>query len=86
MIEKINAPISVVTTYNHKKRTVVPAIVKWDGETYKIEHVGFHHMYRRGRTLIHSFSVSSKDTFFKITLNTESLGWKLEEISDGLPG
>ncbi len=85
MIQKIKAPITVISIFNHQKRSVIPAVLKWDGKIYKIKKVGFHHSFRQGRTLFHTFSVSSNDTFFKIVLNTDTLFWELEEISDGLP-
>jgi hypothetical protein len=44
-----------------------------------------HHTFRSGRTLFHVFSVASKSLFFRLVLNTDTLFWRLEEISDGLP-
>ena len=85
MIQKIHAPITVISTYNHQKRRHVPIIVKWDGKTYKIKEVGYHHRYRKGKVLYHVYSISSDELFFRVVLNTESLNWTLEEISDGLP-
>ena len=84
MIQKIKAPITVITIFNHQKRQVTPVLVKWDGKTYKIKNVGFQHTFRQGRTLYHVFSVTSEDLFFKIVLNTDNLHWELEELSDGL--
>lgn len=84
MIQKIKSPLSVITTFDHKKRVVNPNIIKWDGKIYKIKKVGLHHTYKKGRTLFHAFSVNSDQLFFKIILNTETLFWELEEISDGL--
>ena len=88
MIQKIKAPISVITAFNHKNILSVPVIINWDGKTYKVKKVGFHHKYKIGNTLYHSYSVTCssknhKSTFFKIILNTASLSWELEEISDG---
>ena len=53
--------------------------------TYPIVKVGLHHTFRQGRTLYHVFSVTSKTLLFRLVLNTETLNWRLEEISDGLP-
>lgn len=82
MIQKISAPISVITTYNHRTRQTKPAKVKWDGREYQIEKIGLHHTYREGRTLYHVFSASAKDLFFKLILDTDTLHWRLEEIAD----
>jgi hypothetical protein len=86
MIEKISVPISVDLVFDSKKRSVFPRFVKWEGRVYDILEVGFHHSYRQGRTLYHVFSVASKTLFFRLVLNTDTLYWKLEEISDNLPG
>jgi hypothetical protein len=44
-----------------------------------------HHTFKSGRILFHVFSVASKSLFFRLVLNTDTLFWRLEEISDGLP-
>lgn len=85
MLEKISAPVSVGLLFDHKMRKCVPKWVKWEGKLYKIEKIGFHHTYREGRVLYHVFSVASKTLFFRLVLNTETLIWRLEELSDGLP-
>jgi hypothetical protein len=83
MIQKLSLPISVTLNYDHKKRTVVPLQVLFEGQPYKIIKIGFHHVYREGRTLYHVFSVASETMFFRLVLNTDDLHWTLEEISDG---
>ena len=85
MLEKINTPISVTVSYDSKRRKVTPKIVVWNGRSYSIVKVGLHHTFRQGRILYHVFSVASKTLFFRLVLNTETLHWRLEEISDGLP-
>mgnify|MGYP001606999327 CR=1 FL=1 len=85
MIQKISAPISVTCTFDSKLRRVFPEIVVWGGRSYPIKKVGLHHTYREGRTLYHVFSVQSLTLFFRLVLNTDSLFWTLEEISDGEP-
>jgi len=84
MIEKLLAPVSVGIVYDHRKRKVIPKWVLWEGKVYPIEKVGLHHTFRQGRTLYHVFSVSTKTLFFRLVLDTDSLHWRLEEISDGL--
>ncbi len=85
MIEKISTPVSVSLNFDHKKRRVYPKFLIWEGKIYSVEKIGLHHTYRVGRTLFHVFSVASKSLFFRLVLNTETLHWRLEEISDGLP-
>lgn len=61
----------------------IPKYVIWKGRNYIISKIGLHHTFRGGRTLYHIFSVVSDTLFFKLRLNTDSLIWKLTEISDG---
>lgn len=82
---KINEPTSVSFTFDSGKRSVKPKALVWNGRLYAVKKVGFHHKFRKGRTLYHVFSVASKNLFFRLVLDTENLHWKLEEISDGLP-
>lgn len=84
MIQKISEFVSVGFTYDCKKRELMPRWVVWNGKLYPVVKLGFYHTYRSGRTLFHVFSVASKAVFFRLVLNTESLDWKVEEISDGL--
>jgi hypothetical protein len=61
-----------------------PKWVKWKDRIHKIEKVGLHHSFREGRVLYHIFSVSTKTLCMKLRLDTETLNWKLLEISDGI--
>lgn len=86
MIQKISVPISVSFTFDSERRSIHPRALVWNGRLYGVKKVGLHHKFKKGRTLFHVFSVASKSMFFRIVLNTDNLHWRLEEISDGLPG
>jgi hypothetical protein len=85
MITKVDSSVSVSLIFDSKTKRVTPKALVWNGRTYPIVRIGLHHTYRQGRTLYHVFSVAGKTLFFRLVLNSESLHWKLEEISDGLP-
>jgi len=85
MLEKFSIPVSVSLTFDSTTRKVVPKAIVWNGRIYKIIKIGLHHTYRAGRTLFHVFSVASDTLFFRLVLDTETLHWRLEEISDGMP-
>jgi hypothetical protein len=85
MMEKIAIPVSVGLVFDHTLRMVVPKWLKWNGRVHPITKVGLHHTFREGRVLYHVFSVASPTLFFRLVLNSETLGWRLEEVSDGLP-
>ena len=84
MTEQINEKVSVVTVYNREKKTVLPWRLKWQGRVYTISTLGYHHTQRVGRVLHHIFSVATGSMFFRLNLDTETLSWTLEEVSDGL--
>lgn len=83
MIQKINLPVSVVSIFDHKKQLSYPLKILFEGKTHPLVKLGYHHTSREGRVLYHIFSVVSPSLFFRLKLNTESLSWSLEEISDG---
>ena len=61
-----------------------PKWVKWKNRIHKIEKVGLHYQYREGKVLYHIFSVSTKTLCMKLCFDTETLGWRLMETSDGI--
>ena len=61
-----------------------PRWVKWKNRVYKIGKVGFHHTCYKGKILYHVFSVASENLFMRLVFNTESLGWRLEELENGI--
>jgi len=86
MITKIDIPVSVTLSFDSDKRKIFPKWVIWNGRLYPVVKIGLHHTFRRGSTLFHVFSVASKNLFFRLVFNTETLHWRLEEIADSLPG
>lgn len=85
MLQKISTPVSVTLSFDHKLSKVAPKWVVWNNRSYPILQIGLHHTYREGRVLYHVFSVVSRNMFLRLILDTETLHWRLEEISDGLP-
>lgn len=85
MIQKISVPVSVDLFFDHHLRRVLPRQLVWEGQPYLITKIGLHHTYREGRTLYHVFSVATKEMFFRLVLDSDTLFWRLEEVADGLP-
>jgi hypothetical protein len=81
MNTQINESVSVDLLSNALTGKVYPWVISWRGRRYTITKVGLHHRIRDGRDLIHVFSVTDGVTFFKLQLNTETLGWQLMEVS-----
>lgn len=85
MIQRLSESVSVISSYNHKTSEVKPVSISWSGRIYPVLKVGLRHTYREGITRYHVFSVVSNNLFFRLILDTETLHWKLSEVSDGLP-
>ncbi len=84
MISKLDESVSVSLAFDGVKKTIAPKVLIWKGRFYLIRKVGLHHKFRQGRTLFHVFSVASRTSFFRLVLNTDTLHWKLEGVSDNL--
>ena len=84
MIERIDEKVAVITSYNPSLGRVMPRRMEWRGKTYLITKLGYHHATRDGRRMYHIFAVTDGTTDFRLKLDTETLHWTLEEVSDGL--
>jgi len=62
----------------------IPKYVIWKGRSHNITQIGLHHVYREGKTLYHIFSVTSGTLFMRLKFDTDTLGWILEEVEDGI--
>lgn len=82
MSEKIGDRISVNLVYDHFTNTAIPKHIRWKQKVYTITKMGLHYPIHQGRTLIHMFSVTDDHHCFLLSFNTESLSWRLEEISE----
>ena len=82
MSEAINESVSVNLFSNHVNGKANPTGFFWKGRSYNIAQIGLHHTFREGRSLIHVFSATDGNTFFKLQMNTETLLWKLLEIAE----
>jgi hypothetical protein len=81
MTEIIREQISVKLISDHIKKKVYPEKIFWRGRVYQVKQIGLHHITRIGKTLKHIFSVVTDGAFFKLSFDTETLFWTLEEIN-----
>lgn len=80
MSERVHESVSVDLLSNHLKGKAYPWMLYWRGQRYRIKQIGLHHTVKKGSVLFHIFSVTDGVTFFKLRLDTETLGWKLLEV------
>lgn len=76
MNQRIDEKVNVVLANS------LPLSIHWRNRDYKITKVGLWHNMYEGKTLMHVFSVLSRDLFLKLKLDTKHLEWTLLEISD----
>lgn len=62
----------------------IPKYILWKGRSHTVTQIGLHHFYRKGKTLYHIFSVIAGTLFMRLKLDTDSLNWHLEEISENI--
>ena len=62
----------------------IPKYVIWKGRSHNITQIGLHHLYRKGKTLYHIFSVVAGTIFMRLKFDTDVLSWTLEESEDGI--
>lgn len=53
----------------------------WRTRAYRVSKTGLHHTFYEGSTLVHIFSLTDGNSFFKLHFNTDTLRWKLLEIA-----
>jgi len=82
MRQKIDTLVSVMMDFNHYQKKIKPIQIQWNNRDFKIEKVGMHYQFFKGKKLFHVFLVTSGGMFFKLVLNTENLFWKLSEVED----
>lgn len=76
--------ISVITVYDHTKAKAFPWRLKWRGRIYTVTKIGYHHTRESGSALYHIFSVSAGNLYFRLSLNTTTLFWTLEDTMDSM--
>ena len=82
MNEPINERVEVLAHFTRVGPKAMPVRVKWNGRLYKVEKLGYYHRFRRGREMIHSFSVIAEAMYLKLELNADTMVWHLMEIYD----
>lgn len=81
MLETIQEKVSVLFVYNREKRLTLPWRVRWQGRVYTLTKLGYHHKVRQGATLLHIFSGTYGSVAFRLSFDTDTLTWMLEEVS-----
>lgn len=84
MLENVDEKVSVIATCEPITLRLIPAKIRWRGRVYDVSEIGFRHPVRDGRQMHHVFEVTDGSLAFRLKLDTESLQWTLEKVTDGL--
>lgn len=84
MNEPIHEKVSVVSLYDRMKGIVRPYKMRWQGRVYRLIKLAYYHKVRQGRTVIHVFHMTDGAMDFRLSCNSDTLHWTLEEVCDGL--
>ena len=84
MMQQIDEEVSVAMIFSAKKRRKTPWVVEWKNKRYLIKELGLPYYYKAGDRLFHIFEVLTQNGLhMKLKLDTLSLIWTLEAVSDG---
>ena len=83
MHAKINERVKILSLYNPESGKTTPCRMKWREQIHRISKVTYYHTERTGRNLLHIFHLTDGNLDFRVILDSETLSWTLEEISDG---
>ncbi|MCA9308555.1 MAG: hypothetical protein R3B92_03515 [Patescibacteria group bacterium] len=82
MLNKINDQIEVLMDFTYGYPT--PIYFTWKNKNINIENLDFYHTSYEGDALYHHFAVSTKTESYKLTFNSKTLVWRLNEVyTDG---
>ena len=83
MHAKINERVKILSIYDPVSGKTTPYRMKWRDQVHRIKQVTYYHPERMGREILHIFHLTDGNLDFKVVLNSETLSWMLEEVSDG---
>lgn len=84
MITKVHEKVRVIAVFFEDGRPPSPLRMRWAKNDYELGPVDFTHTTKDGHFFVWHFSLCDKaeSMFFKLTLQSETLVWTLEEYED----
>lgn len=70
-------PVSVLAKFD--KGIIQPVIVRWRGRRYWVQKLNIHHTARKGRDLLHYFTVTTEVGDCTLSYSQDDLRWTLLE-------
>jgi hypothetical protein len=83
MIIRMNERVKVLAVYDPETGRTIPHKVNWSGQTHNLDRISYYHRQRFGSTIRHIYHVSNQQYDFRLFVDSDTLSWTLEEVSDG---
>ncbi|MBI4130721.1 hypothetical protein HY468_05360 [Candidatus Roizmanbacteria bacterium] len=80
---KTNERVKVLSIYDPDQGKTLPYRLSWSGNVHNISKVSYYHQERHGRITFHIYHVTDGTLDFRLTVDSETLAWRLREVTDG---
>lgn len=79
---RMNERVKVLSLYDPVSGRMVPQMIHWGGQDHRVSEIAEYQQKRVGGIFFHMYRVHNGSYTFKLFLESETLSWRLEEISD----
>lgn len=83
MIIRTREQVKVLAIYDPATGRTIPHRMNWSGRTHKISKLSYYHREKLGQAVRHIYHVTDGELDFRLFVDSDTLSWTLEEISDG---
>jgi hypothetical protein len=78
----LDEKIKVLALFDPASGRTVPYRLKWQGKIYQLSKINYYHRKKIGSMIQHIYHATDGNLDFRLSLDSETLSWRLEEIYD----
>ena len=79
----MNERVKVLAVYDPETGRTVPHRLNWSGRTHNLSKMSYYHRQKYGTVTRHIYHVTDGELDFRLFVDSDTLSWTLEEVSDG---
>jgi len=79
----MNERVKVLAVYDPETGRTVPHRLSWSGRTHTLSKMSYYHRQKYGAVTRHIYHVTDGELDFRLFVDSDTLSWTLEEVSDG---
>lgn len=83
MVIHMNERVKVLAVYDPETGHTIPHRLNWSGRTHNLSKMSYYHRQRYGAVTRHIYHVTDGELDFRLFVDSDTLSWTLEEVSDG---